>query len=675
MNKKGLGTKNYVRCPLCSKPEPLNDHDIVCPKCSKVNTELIRRTCFENDRLNEVARQNIDLIFQSGFDACGGELSNDSLTFIKAEELPEPSMEAVRSLSLQLLKLRAITLQRNISNIDKTTAILKEKILNTKEEIESRNRDISLVRERLAKEHMKLISSFKDANNTVNSLLREYKYEKINQVNKQVVNLQFSHYKVLREIVFSEQTPQQKNFSYMAKFRDAASSHLLFYNTEVLRITDFLKYNNKLTKINEFLENLIRLQMHLVDILKEDMMELPYLDELLSYLPDSKFYELLSEKEKILHEAYNSEEEEEEEVDFTGNQADQSEINADNGVDNHQVFRLNNEIKLPLSSKSINNNLRRASLSRRELPLARPNSTNNSSAVELPNDTKNVRQKTASKILGSGKKIVIMPHKILTKPFTKLSTKEFLKFLLIVVKIIYNFEIFLNHVDDKSPRKDESSSISSTIISFRNGGERKDTDICNFDKILNKIASMNPYFNRKLSLLVSLKLEEANETYPRDIPKSAGASPMNHSSVSSLSTGTPTFIPENLQMTLHELSMPQIYLNHSPVISSYSAKVSLERTRPSSQIEGEIYGVFSGPPSPSASSNRRPKTPVYPPSELPILKSILQSVYKLMVSGSSQMQKHPKSKGISENSESNAVNVMMQSKHQLDDWDIVSQMY
>ena len=56
------------------------------------------------------------------------------------------------------------------------------------------------------------------------------------------------------------------------------------------------------------------------------------------------------------------------------------------------------------------------------------------------------------------------------------------------------------------------------------------------------------------------------------------------------------------------------------------------------------------------------------------LKTIMQDVYKLMASGTSRLRNlelNDKSKNL----DFNAINMIAQSKVQLDEWDVVSKMY
>ena len=50
-------------------------------------------------------------------------------------------------------------------------------------------------------------------------------------------------------------------------------------------------------------------------------------------------------------------------------------------------------------------------------------------------------------------KKIIIPHKIINKPFNKLSIKDFLKFVNVIVKIIINFQLFLIKINNSQEPK------------------------------------------------------------------------------------------------------------------------------------------------------------------------------------------------------------------------------
>ena len=133
-------------------------------------------------------------------------------------------------------------------------------------------------------------------------------------------------------------------------------------------------------------------------------------------------------------------------------------------ADNERVIKLGNTIKLPLSSKTINSQLRRASLNKED-----------ASSSSKPNEVEKITPKKAPSPIRStlsGKKMIILPHKILTKPFTKLTAKEVLKFLLIIVKILFNFKTFFYFTIDSIPNlRKQSSMLSNTMNPFRNNLE------------------------------------------------------------------------------------------------------------------------------------------------------------------------------------------------------------
>lgn len=641
-----------VRCPLCHKPE-LYYNDLICSNCNNNELELIRNSCIENDSINDIARNKINTIFSTYQDV--KDLKGIELPPEISNETPQPSINAMKSLALQLIKLDILNTNLKIKNIDKTQELLDARTNELKNNIQIIQTKLDTKQERLDSTCSKLFNNFEETNDSLNAKIQEYKFEKINQIKKQSIQLQYNNYKILKEMIFTSNNSKSANLNYITKLKASSSRNLLFHNRSILNINEFFSCNNKLPQINEFLENLIKLQVHLQDIFNMDSFLLPYLEELIGYLPDSKFYDMIQEKENFMINGGKLSSDEIEDAEEEKNSTVQ-EMKADN----ERVIKLGNTIKLPLSSKTINSQLRRASLNKED-----------ASSSSKPNEVEKITPKKAPSPIRStlsGKKMIILPHKILTKPFTKLTAKEYLKFLLIIVKILFNFKTFFYFTIDSIPNlRKQSSMLSNTMNPFRNNLEDRNF-LSSFEKILEKVASMDRYFSHKLSRIQNAKSSDEKYDMSSSNLLSSNAGTFKSFNTHSTSTSNANYdfrTPSSNPNSTHSL-------NSSAVVTQRNGKVKqfYSKQKPN---DHEIYGNFS-------ESKDNMGLPVYSydadndlmnESEL---KTIMQDVYKLMASGTSRLRNlelNDKSKNL----DFNAINMIAQSKVQLDEWDVVSKMY
>jgi hypothetical protein len=641
-----------VRCPLCHKPE-LYYNDLICSNCNNNELELIRNSCIENDSINDIARNKINTIFSTCQDV--KDLKGIELPPEISNETPQPSINAMKSLALQLIKLDILNTNLKIKNIDKTQELLDARTNELKNNIQIIQTKLDTKQERLDSTCSKLFNNFEETNDSLNAKIQEYKFEKINQIKKQSIQLQYNNYKILKEMIFTSNNSKSANLNYITKLKASSSRNLLFHNRSILNINEFFSCNNKLPQINEFLENLIKLQVHLQDIFNMDSFLLPYLEELIGYLPDSKFYDMIQEKENFMINGGKLSSDEIEDAEEEKNSTVQ-EMKADN----ERVIKLGNTIKLPLSSKTINSQLRRASLNKED-----------ASSSSKPNEVEKITPKKAPSPIRStlsGKKMIILPHKILTKPFTKLTAKEYLKFLLIIVKILFNFKTFFYFTIDSIPNlRKQSSMLSNTMNPFRNNLEDRNF-LSSFEKILEKVASMDRYFSHKLSRIQNAKSSDEKYDMSSSNLLSSNAGTFKSFNTHSTSTSNANYdfrTPSSNPNSTHSL-------NSSAVVTQRNGKVKqfYSKQKPN---DHEIYGNFS-------ESKDNMGLPVYSydadndlmnESEL---KTIMQDVYKLMASGTSRLRNlelNDKSKNL----DFNAINMIAQSKVQLDEWDVVSKMY
>lgn len=357
----------------------------------------LQRQVRSNDEVNKLCKQRINDIFDICEDISNRNrlLSKDIHPNVYKDihpEIPSCSPAAVKALSIQLNKLKILNLNIKVNS-------LKRLIQLAKNRTEKVQKEVSLVKTKISTDdaielaETKLKRDFATVNSRLTSQLNDIKDFKISQITQHELKLKLKHLNTLKELLFS-----------------TLNKELFFHSQPILPLSKFLTTN--IILINQFLENLINLQYQLYKIFN---FRLPHLAELVNYLPNPEFFNLIREKElKIIGK---EEEVEDEPVEKPI-------------VDNEKIIKLGNTILVPLSSKTYNNQ-RRLSL-KQESRLETP--------PEVPQEVPDTPQK----------KMILIPHKILNKPFNKLSIKEFLKFLLVIVKILVNFKVFfvLNQQSD-----------------------------------------------------------------------------------------------------------------------------------------------------------------------------------------------------------------------------------
>ncbi|CUM68511.1 uncharacterized protein PRCAT00006237001 [Priceomyces carsonii] len=435
--------RRLFECPICNRAHGINDSSILlCQNCRN-EFQSIKLELDKNILINQFNKGCIDHVFSVTKELHMGKKVPYDDTFPEGldNEMLVPSFNSIKTLAVQLSKLKNLNLMLKIELIKRSVEKFEGKISRISNEILEaeqalRNRETSV-----ADGKKEMIIQFDKLSSSLHSSIEDYQVNKINQIEKQAIKLQFQHYMVLNEIFFSK----------------GPNNRLMFYSQPILKLEGFLGYN--ILSINQFLENLIILQCHLSDLFKAD---LPYINELRSFLPNSDFYTLIKEKEKSML----GDENEEKEVEEVKSSPAETEIKSNN---HQRVIKLGDRIQLPLSSKTINNQ-RRASLLRTETPQVRqkePEEFNERPVLFKSNTTK---------------RLVIVPHKILNRPFNKLTVKDFLKFLLVVVKILSNFKTFFSFTVNSSLTLEESNDF-------------------DFEEILLRLPNMHHYFEKRLAQL------------------------------------------------------------------------------------------------------------------------------------------------------------------------------
>lgn len=845
-----------MKCPFCLTPQLLTSQSLLCGSCSHNEVELVRNSVVENDQLNESTRSEIDDIFkiyhlfkqqhinqinQNEFE------KNNQNQESKNEhgKIPFASVSSIKVLSLQLLKLEILNQNIKLTNIKRSQKVIANKTNSVKQVCTEKSKELHSKKQQLMLQNETLNTNFDNAINALYSKILEYKFEKTFQIEKQFLQLQLHHFRILKGIVFekkqsSSSSSSSKNLllnNKLYKHLNGKEQHqsLFLFNQPILSIQDFLTYNNKLIAINEYLENLIKLQIELFAIFKigNGLMSLPYLQELKNYLPDKKFHNLVQEKEDLMMNGGVGFEETHSNNNETSHLPSHIAKSKHIGEDNERIVKLGEAIKLPLSSKTINNQLRRASLntqfnsnipsqnnmlpsndkfvsSKASDTLNDKNSSTNtydassdnitmpkisekvvrSNSYDEPNEnSKSFKPEIDSKksfnsdldldakSSSKNRKLIIIPHKILTKPFTKLTTKEYLKFLLIIVKIIVNFKVFFTLTTDtisKSTDKKEvaknlahqsslnkktsTSTLSNTINQLRysnsnNGSSSKsynkkqdkenaEDDMYDLEKILTKVMNLDTYFESRLNILKQSKIK--NDTHVSQMAYAQSSHNSESSSSSSaengsgsISNSTPLVASSynNLSTATSNISLASNSIinfgsidkleqksqvnesSSSPFKALYTAMFK-DSAKPSkkdfSENEDEVYGNVSvthgddtlnkpitNPTSRNTSDLQIDQTAnpssdatsaysVHTTSDIDF-KMVMQNVYRLIANGTSRTANKPKTMDnttttsnsklrgnfstLNSDMNLNLINTMMQSKVQLDDWDVVSSMY
>ena len=355
----------------------------------------------------------------------------DDLYYLLDHELPTPSIFSIISLSIQLKKLQLLDLKLRFGSIRRAREQLTTKVEQLTDKKLLFEQKLDQIRLKMLKREASMIRIYEEELEKLNTKIEDYHLTKIKQVELQALKLQHANFKVICEVSFHQKDKK------------------LFLNQQpILKVDEFLGYN--LLVINQFLERLIVLQSQLSYLFN---MGLPYLNELITFLPDEKFYNLIQKKEMIILGRDVNEEDHEQE--------DLKTPSIPNDIQNptEKIFRMGDGYNLPPSSKTLNYQMRRRASS------VEPADLNNIPVIK----EQSLPLSSSSK--KSVSKKIIIPHKIINKPFNKLSIKDFLKFVNVIVKIIINFQSFL--------------------ISTNSNEEPKILDWCNFQIILQEVIKVD----------------------------------------------------------------------------------------------------------------------------------------------------------------------------------------
>ncbi|KAL6454609.1 hypothetical protein SBY92_004076 [Candida maltosa Xu316] len=398
----------------------------------------------DDDVTTNQYKTQIDTIFEIVHSLQENSETNvNELYYLLDHELPTPSIISITSLAIQLNKLQLLDLKSRNDSIQYAKEQATKKISGLKEQKQGLENSLDGIRLKMLKKEAEIIRVYEQEMAKITSHIEDYKLTKIKQVEIQALKVQYANFRIIYETSFQQRDKK-----------------LLFDYQPILKLEEFLGYN--LLVINQFLERLIVLQCRLASLFN---VELPYLKELKKCLPDEKFYNLIRKKELLISGIDEKEEDE--------NENEQSEKNNSTdfipkGISNptEKIFKLGDGYNLPPSSKTLNYQLRQRASS------VEPADLNN-----IPVIKETITPSTTTTTSTSRK--IIIPHKIINKPFNKLAIRDFLKFISIIVKVIINFQVFL--------------------VSTTNESSLNPEDWCNFQKIIQEIMHLDQILKDKIS--------------------------------------------------------------------------------------------------------------------------------------------------------------------------------
>lgn len=522
-------------CIICLKRETSKRQDLLCGDCVHDRTEIIRNSVLENERLNSVLRNDINAVFKACEQVRGLNMSMEDFTKLRLEAgtdatIPDvifnkvsvpnstaPGLIAVKHLAIQLQKLDIMNSRSRLSGIQRSHDSLTDKVSALEKKVIELRGQIAKKQDFVVCKRSELTTSYYHRLDALDMELFRLQENGMKYVHKQSMAQMLRGYQVFKEVAFPNYEKWNTSQTGFRSIRGQCKLEL--FSQPILQLSSFLAHNNKLETINTFLENLIYLQVLLHDLLSINnvLFELPYLDTLKQLLPDSNFYDLVRKKFSFIVDDADSSTSESPLPSEVSDLCVGDRLTEVDANDTHKIVIENNVIHIPNSFRTVNSH-RRLSLKSTDKELTpvdpvKVPEKEGSIDMSLPKSkSKSLESRTKSTLsVLKGKKIVIVPHKILTKPFTRLLSKEYLKFVLIIVKIVINFRLVLKHTIDKVPDSKmkyqvSRNSLTSTINQLRFSGgllssvilvsdqTEKEANSCDFEKILAKLAELDIYF-------------------------------------------------------------------------------------------------------------------------------------------------------------------------------------
>lgn len=691
--------------------DALAGQELLCAECIHEEIDVVRSSVIANERQNDQMRDDIDGIFrqcetlQSPSKATTNDKTKKTSKTTGATplpnsgEIPAPKLYSVKNLALQLLKLAILNSRLKQSDIDRSKEILEKRVALLQAKVNSARLELEAKEELIQKTRAKIIALHHDLSEKYNERILRFRLEDARRAAKQAANFQYHHFRVLRQVVFT------KYDSWKAREMDLKGKpvRLDLFGQPIIPLESFLLHNNKLIAINSFLENLIHFQVLMVELLNSDgfPVDLPFLDYLKRQLPDSQFYGQVQEKinfllgdeaDPILKLA-EEKDHDNEYVEEENNKTLEPRPSMDN------ITITDNVIQVPLSFKTANLQ-RRASVRLTLSESPAPDNFHPEVFLATPEPGLNVdnnislNEKTKSSTI-QGKRMVIVPNKILTKPFTKLTLKEYLKFILIVVKIVVNFDMLLRQTVDKVPQPKKKQStrdlLTSTYGQLRGEPDstQDDDNQSKFDlrKILERFADMDHFFksiiqthSEKLrshasnSALAFSALTGNTEGMDAVAIPSSGSSAGGYDSF-------PTASQPSLQSHESSSRLREFYSNYLTNNRKKATLVPSPKTMADQQVYGAVSEGFldteedntksssgddrwtSPQPSPQQESEREPYD----------IKEVMDAVHKLVANGKASGRDN--GDGGDEAVKLATKSMMKNTQSHLADWDVVSRLY
>lgn len=714
---RDLREKPSAECPICLKKEYPKHQDLLCGNCVHDQIEIIRNSVVDNERTNGILRNDINAVFTACETIRSQKMTEDDFAKLRLTldpdstpdvifngvskpNLPVPGVVAVKHLALQLQKLDTVNTRSKLAGIQNTHDAMTAKVASLEEKVKQLREKIAKEQSVLASKREEFAETYMRKSDALDLEIFRVQGNGMRFVLKQEVELQLRNFQVLREVAF----PNYDKWKVASGSRKSGRLKLELFAQPVILLPSFLA-NNKLENINTFLENLIYLQVLLYDFFSVNNMplDLPYLDTLKQLLPDSNFFDLVHKK-----------------FSFIVNEPETTDMPESNGsnpslpeLDPHErpvelakdgsdkIVIKNNVIHIPISFRTVNLQRRLSLKSPEKETLSFDNEkllTNESiEATKAMNSPSPKSKPRTTKSILKGKQIVIVPHKILTKPFTRLLSTEYLRFLLVVVKIIMNFQVILKNTIDKVPesklgRQVAGNSITNTINQLRfTGGllssvilvndQDKDSTLCDFEAILAKIAEMEAYFRFVESeQLMQLERERISRTNSL-----VGLTLLTSTSRSALTQEVEDYYEQENSMygaktpQQKEKKVSRFRGFYRSLFGRGNQKINIPTVL---AMDQNIYGLVSEAYLVNGESNNSENYGRSDTSNESTTKNseldpraIMTMVHQLIAQGNGGSRAQSLSSAGDDAIKLATLSMLEESRHQLDDWDVLSRMY
>lgn len=712
-------------CPICFKRETPKRHDLLCGECVHDRIEIIRNSVVENEQSIQILRGHINAVFAACSAVRSGTVSDKDYEDMIGEtavqtqpdiifsttnrarsgkkaasafwQVQAPRFLSVKHLALQLQKLDIVNTKAKIAGIQKTQSALEAKIAGMKDKIAQMSDKIEECESLVRAKRAQLLDTYTVRSDALDMDIFRMRGGRMKHVLRQSFKRQQWNFLVVKQVAF----PNYDRWKASAARKKCV---LELFSQPVIPIVLFSAYGRKLESLNTFLEQLIYLQVVVSDILQvtDPSLELPYLETLRNYIPDSAFFDLVQKKLSFLVEEPVSEDVPEQTC-----EEHQQETTPD------KIVIRNNVIQVPISFRTVNLQRRLSVRDRADKGpdpggnSASPVSTDDTVCAPMQNnqpghteavratarnmsrdssrdtstpaavhtggpkppasDSVSPRSRPEANAGTRAKQIVIVPHRILTKPFARMSVDEYLRFLLVVVKILLNFHALLAHTMDKVQssmlRREASRNLLATTINhlrFSGGlvstiGEPEpDSDpdySCDIERILGRLAELDIY-------LKHTEQEQIRLTDRDRLVSATDVALTPHLSHSTLSRLEEPEIAETVKKT--EKPPPSRLRGIYDTFFRKQPPVLLPT------VDDRVYGLMSETSleGEESQADEQPQK-----GNRPDPKTMMNSVHQLIVAGHGHFRGHTEPAFLATQS------MLAESSHHMDDWDVLSRLY